>query len=153
MVRPVAGWLSMPHPKRTIPLSEVKVGDSFCLALRSCQFGIDAHGRRYAILIGPGEPFSLTEPAIVGFTNRKAKRARGKMARRERLRDDASFRRMVSRALRTIPAIRLANELAVSRSTVIRWSQGASVPHPAMQKPVRSAIARLRSGATAEVLA
>lgn len=36
----------------------------------------------------------------------------------------------------------LANDLAVSRSTVLRWASGASVPHPVMRKPVYAALTR-----------
>lgn len=51
---------------------------------------------------------------------------------------DASFRTCVDQALNELELapIQLANALAVSRTTVLRWQNGRAVPHPAMRKPV-----------------
>jgi transcriptional regulator with XRE-family HTH domain len=62
----------------------------------------------------------------------------------QHLTDDIMFRNCVSETLMVLQVedIDLANELAVSRSTVNRWKNGASVPHPAMRKPVYAALKR-----------
>lgn len=60
---------------------------------------------------------------------------------------DAEFRRIVADALASgVDEMALANALAVSRSTVQRWTNGVAVPHPAMRVPVFAAIERLRQG-------
>lgn len=60
------------------------------------------------------------------------------------LEDDEVFRIVVSETLGALPIedMSIANELAVSRSTVNRWKNGKSVPHPAMRKPVYAALRR-----------
>jgi hypothetical protein len=59
--------------------------------------------------------------------------------------DDADlFRACVADVLAAlgIADIDFANELSVSRTTVCRWKNGRSVPHPAMRKPVYAALRR-----------
>lgn len=60
------------------------------------------------------------------------------------LTDDQMFRECVCEILTDlqIEDIELANELAVSRSTVARWKNGRSVPYPAMRRPVYAALRR-----------
>lgn len=41
-----------------------------------------------------------------------------------------------------IEDIDLANKMAVSRSTVLRWKNGKAVPHPLMRKPVYKILKR-----------
>jgi hypothetical protein len=81
----------MPNPKRTIPVSEVQPGDSIQIGgvrgpLFVTEFGVDR--ARISTINPDGESMAFIvsphAPVTVGFTNRKAKRLRGKMARRMR---------------------------------------------------------------------
>lgn len=62
----------------------------------------------------------------------------------QHLTDDVMFRECVSDVLMALQVedIDFASELAVSRSTVNRWKNGRSVPHPAMRRPVYAALRR-----------
>ena len=60
------------------------------------------------------------------------------------LEDGGLFREAVETALETIEDIKIANALAVSRSTVHRWAKGTACPHPAMRKPVYKALHQLQ---------
>jgi hypothetical protein len=89
----------MPNPKRTIPVSEVKVGDSIGLpGIQDVRFVYDrtetADGETTIYTLSPTDDhraFAVDRdpdaPVKVGYTNRKAKRLRGKMARRARLKE------------------------------------------------------------------
>lgn len=62
----------------------------------------------------------------------------------DNLEDSERFRKCVSETLAdlSIEDISLANELAVSLSTVNRWKNGNAAPHPAMRRPVYAALIR-----------
>lgn len=62
----------------------------------------------------------------------------------EHLTEDVGFMNCVreTTALLAIEDIDLANELGVSRTTVLRWKNGRAVPYPGMRKPVYAALRR-----------
>jgi hypothetical protein len=84
----------MSHPKRTIPVSEVRPGDSirigghvrFVTSAAPWHDWIEQVVLTCAPMVGLRRTFWVDIGAALtaGFTNRKAKRARGKMARRQR---------------------------------------------------------------------
>jgi hypothetical protein len=84
----------MTNPKHTIPVSEVRPGDSirigghvrFVTSAAPWHDWIEQIVLTCAPMVGLRRTFwvDLGTALTVGFTNRKAKRARGKMARRER---------------------------------------------------------------------
>jgi cytochrome P450 len=94
----------VPSIKRIIPVSDVQPGDSFASADGSIRFVTKVHLYQDWIpeiwlysLASDGSVHTdrrgVKSVVTVGFTNRKAKRLRGKMARRARLgasRDGAS---------------------------------------------------------------
>lgn len=84
----------MPNPKRVIPVSEVRPGDSIQLPEGPVMFVVLAGDSSVGttVLTGTIDRGPVyqhvgpnSETVVVGFTNRAAKRARGKMARRARL--------------------------------------------------------------------
>jgi hypothetical protein len=84
----------MPSVKRTIGVSDVKPGDSVAVgsAVRFVTSAVPWHDWVEQVVLTcapvPGLRRSfwvaVTADMTVGFTNRKAKRARGKMVRRQR---------------------------------------------------------------------
>lgn len=61
------------------------------------------------------------------------------------LRDDPAFPRLIKKffEVTNFEIKILANRFAVSKSTIERWSNGVTSPHPAMRRPVYDACIKL----------
>ena len=58
--------------------------------------------------------------------------------------DDAGFQAVLNEAMNKMNVLEgdLAREFGVSLSTVNRWSNGRSMPHPAVRKPILESLAK-----------